>query len=418
MGVHPSNVAGSPPRQLSAHSVETSTSDAPLRGIVVVGALAVTLFAYVTVEALPIGLLPQISSDLGVSHSATGYLVTVYAIVVMATSVPLTQLTRNIRRRPLLCVLIATFTAATLLCALAPNYAILLVARVVVALTHAVFWSVIAVAATGMFAPRLRSRVVAGLFSGASLASVIGVPTGTWLGQLAGWQLPFLVMSALGLLSLVVVMLCLPSTPVVANPASQAPNPSRRRFWIVMTGTAATVTGVFTFHTYVTVFLTSVSGVPNSAISAVLLAAGAAGIAGTVTAGGLANRWPRMSTIGAVAGLGTVLTALAVLGTSTAAAVACVALMGFFIPALVTTLQNRILLIAPKNVDVASAAGSATFNSGIAFGAFLGGRLLESSGAGSVAAAGAVITGLGLVVLSLENQISSYLGRQTHDGRK
>jgi MFS transporter, DHA1 family, inner membrane transport protein len=155
-------------------------------------ALAVALFAYVTVETLPIGLLPQISGDLGVSPSTTGLLVTAYAVVVMAASVPLTHMTRTLRRRPLLSVLLGGFTAGTLLCAVAPDYWVLLSARILIALTHAIFWSIIGVTATGMFPPRLRSRVVAGVFSGASLASVMGVPAGTWLGQLTGWQTPFL----------------------------------------------------------------------------------------------------------------------------------------------------------------------------------------------------------------------------------
>jgi MFS transporter, DHA1 family, inner membrane transport protein len=230
----------------------------------------------------------------------------------------------------------------------------------------------------------------------------MGVPAGTWLGQLAGWQAPFLVMSGLGLLSLTAVVLCLPSMPVSANPAAQAPHPDRRGFWLLMGAVAAAVTGMFTFHTYVTVFLTTVSGIANTTISAVLLVAGLTGLAGTITAGGLANRWPRASVIVSVSGIGLGLTLAATMGHSPPAAIASVALMGFFLAAVITALQTRILLIAPKNVDVASATGSATFNSGIGAGALLGGFLLERFGAAGPAAVGAALTALALAILLLD----------------
>ncbi|MFF7362166.1 MFS transporter [Streptomyces sp. NPDC008125] len=161
------------------------------RALVAVAGLSLALFAFATVEALPVGLLPQIAQGLGVSLSSVGFLVTGYGLVVMATAVPLTAMTRRIPRRRLL----ALFTGATLLCGTAPGYGVLLGARVLIALTHAVMWSVVASAAAGMFPVRVRAEVVATLFGGSSLAQVLGAPAGTWLGQQTDWRVPFVLMS-------------------------------------------------------------------------------------------------------------------------------------------------------------------------------------------------------------------------------
>ncbi|WP_377267884.1 MFS transporter [Peterkaempfera sp. SMS 1(5)a] len=377
------------------------------RAVVAVVALAVALFGYGTVQSLPVGLLPQIAHGLGVSLSSAGLLVTGYGLVVTVTAVPLTQATRHIPRRSLLTVLLGLFTAATLLCALAPRYAVLLAGQTLVALTHAVFLSVIAVTAAGMFPESVRAKVVGALFIGTSLAGVVGVPAGTWLGQQAGWRVPFLVLSGLGLVAGAVVAILLPAGPAVQNPASTAPHPSRARFTLLMAVTVLVVAGVFALYTYVTVFLTRVAGLSSHTVSAVLLLSGLAGLAGTGLAGALSDRRPRAAMTGAVALLTAALAILAALGTHRTAVVTAVALLGLSLSAVITALQNRIMQIAPGSVDVASATGSAAFNAGIAAGSFLGGRLLEAHGPRSVALTGAVLTAVGLALLLAERPAAS-----------
>uniref|UniRef100_UPI0006E354A5 MFS transporter n=1 Tax=Peterkaempfera griseoplana TaxID=66896 RepID=UPI0006E354A5 len=271
------------------------------RAVVAVAALAVALFAYGTVQSLPVGLLPQIAHGLGVSLSSAGLLVTGYGLVVTVTAVPLTQATRHIPRRRLLATLLGLFTAATLLCALAPRYAVLLTGQTLVALTHAVFLSVVAVTAAGMFPKPVRAKVVSALFVGTSLAGVAGVPAGTWLGQQTDWRAPFLVISALGLLAGAVVVLLLPTGPAVQNPASTAPHPSPPRFTLLMAVTVLVVAGVFALYTYVSVFLTRAAGLSSHAVSGVLLLNGVAGLVGNGLAGALADRRPRTAMTGAVA---------------------------------------------------------------------------------------------------------------------
>ena len=156
-----------------------------------VGALAVlgaSAFCFVTGETLPVGLLPVISASLHTSLSATGLLVTVYAVVVVLVSAPLTHLTRHVPRRYLLSGLLGVFVVGTLAAAAAPSYWWLMAARVVTALSQAVFWSIAPVAAAGLFPPEKRGRALAGVLAGAPLAVLFGVPAGTWMGQQAGWR--------------------------------------------------------------------------------------------------------------------------------------------------------------------------------------------------------------------------------------
>ncbi|MFF4832050.1 MFS transporter [Streptomyces sp. NPDC001315] len=361
----------------------------PSAAVIVVVALALALFSLSTVETLPVGLLPLIAEDLGVSRTEAGRLVTGYGLVVAVASVPLTHLVRRIPRRALLAWLLVLFVAANLVSAATPGYWVLLAARITVALTHSVFWSIVAATAAGLFSPEVRGRVVAGLFSGLSLANVVGVPAGTWLGQQTGWRVPFLVMSAFGFLALLAVVTLLPSTTGEESHATTGTEPSRRRFLVLMAANALVICGVFAGYTYITVFLTEVTGFSQAAVAPLLLAAGVAGVAGTALAGTVVDRRPRGTTVLTVALLAATMFGLYVFGGSAVPTVCLVALLGFSMASMITALQNRILRVAPGSTEIASAVGSAVFNVGIAGGSFLGGLLL-STGPG---VRGAVLVG-------------------------
>lgn len=376
------------------------------RAVVAVTALSVALFAFATVETLPVGLLPQIAHGLGVSLPSVGLLVTGYGLVVMATAVPLTAVTRRVPRRRLLAVLLGVFTAATLLCGVTPGYGILLGARILIALTHAVIWSVVASAAAGMFPERVRAKVVAALFSGSSLAQVAGVPTGTWLGQQTDWRVPFLVMSALGLVAGTIVVAGLPSASAEDNPAAIAPEPSGFRFALLVTVTALVVAGFFTFYTYVTIFLTRVAGMSSHSVGAVLAVGGVAGLMGTSVSGVLSDRNTRATMTGSVMLVTAALALLVAAGSHPTAAVTAVALLSLSLSGMITALTSRVLRIAPGNVDVASAASSAAFQAGIAGGSFLGGRLLDAHGPHYTVVTGAALAAAGLALLLLEEPLS------------
>ncbi|HEY7271148.1 MAG TPA: MFS transporter [Actinoplanes sp.] len=375
------------------------------RSILALAALMLAAFSYLTVELLPIGLLPVIADDLGVSLSAVGLLVTGYGLTVAVVSLPLTHLVRRIPRRYLLSGLLAVFVVSTCV-AVIGGYWLLLAGRVVTALSQAVFWSVVAPAAAALFQPEVRGRVTAALFGGGSLATVLGIPAGTWIGQQAGWRVAFLAVAGLGLLALIGVAVLLPTIAPEQGHAATGSAPDARRYGILIAATAVAITGVYGAYTYFAPFLTEVGGFSPSSVSALLLVYGVAGLGGVAMGGTLADRAPRAAMLSPVAILASALLALSLFGTSQAATVALVAVWGFAMPQIPATFQSRVLQVAPGSTDLASAVFSATFNVGIAAGALLGGILLSAVGVRSTYLAAGLLTVAAVAILVSEPIVS------------
>lgn len=245
-----------------AQPPEPVTVAAP-RAIGALIALSVSAFCYVAIETLPIGILPLIATDLNVSLSHTGLLVTGYAATVAIVSVPLTYLTQRIPRRRLLTVLLGVLVVATVVSAAARDYQLLFSARVVVALTQALFWAIVAPVAAGMFPLRVRAKVTAVVFAGGSLGPMLGVPAGTWLGQHLGWRAAFLALAALALAAFGAIVTLLPAISDTSTHSFTGTNPNARRYATVVIATALSVGGLFTAFTYTAVFLTDVTGFPR-----------------------------------------------------------------------------------------------------------------------------------------------------------
>jgi DHA1 family inner membrane transport protein len=373
-----------------------------MRAWTTMAALALSAFTYVTVETLPIGLLPQIAGDLGTTVSAIGLLVTAYGLVVVVATIPLTRATRRWSRRRLLGVLLGIFAAGTFLSALAPNYPILLVARIIVALSQAVFWAVVVPAAASLFRREVHSRALGVLYSGTSTAPLLGVPAGTWLGQQAGWRVPFFVLSALGLGILVAILVLMPDVPPGASDADRGTSPDAGRFRMLVLAIALSVTGAFTVFTYVTPFLTDVSGFDDTAIGPILLVRGAAGLTGVLVAGFFAGRRPWLSLIVVTAGQVVALAGQWAFGTDGIAAVLALSAGALFLAGLTAVLGARILELAPGSTDMASAGTSTAFNVGITTGALIGSLLFTSTGVRSTALVGALLTVAALAVVLAE----------------
>jgi predicted MFS family arabinose efflux permease len=385
----------------------------PARSVIALLALSVSTFVFVTIETLPIGLLPLISDDLRVPQTAVGLLVTGYGLVVVVASIPLTRWTRHVPRRPLLAGLLGMTVAATTVSALAEAYPVLLASRLVGALSQALFWSIVVPTAAALVPVRVRGRALSILFAGSSLAAVIGVPAGTWLAQLVDWRTAFLAVAALGLLSLLVVATLLPDAPADGG---QGPDrgsaPDRGRYLALLAAIALTVTGAFTAFTYVSPFLVEVGGFSLAATAPLLLVRGTAGVLGVVAVGLVVDRNPRL-TMTAVVGLQAV--ALGVqyaFGTVPVAAAVAVTTAGLTIAALSGTIGARLLVVAPVTTTMASAWTSTAFNVGITGGALLGGLLLPA-GVRSTALAGALLSLGALAVLLAEPLLSSNRRRES-----
>lgn len=370
-------------------------------------ALAVTAFSYVTAENLPIGLLPLIADSLHTSPSAVGMLVTGYGITVALVSVPLTHLVRGVPRRTLFTVLLAVFVVATVVSASASSYPLLFGARVCTAMSQAVFWSVAAPTVATLFPPRVRGRVMSTVFAGASLASVLGVPAGTRLGQETNWRVAFLALSGLGLVALLTVVALLPNLRPGEGHAAIGTAPDSRRYAVVVTTTMLSVTGVFTAYTYTVLFLTRIGGFTAPQVALLLLVQGIAGVAGVVCFGALADRFPRALLIAAVGLTATAQFGLFLLGTVQPVAVAMMGVFGFALSGVTSGTQNRIMHVAPGSTEIATAWNSTAFNIGIGGGALIGGLLLPHTGVRSTALVGSVLIGAALVLLLCEPLIAA-----------
>jgi DHA1 family inner membrane transport protein len=351
-----------------------------------------------------VGLLPQLSAGLRVSLSAVGLLVTIYALVVVAVSAPLTHLTRGIPRRPLLAGLLGTFVLATLAASAAPSYGWLIAARVVIALAQALFWSIVAVVAVDLFPSRARGRAVAGVFAGSSIGLILGVPAGTWIGQLAGWRLAFVGLSGLGLLDLAALAALLPPMRSGEGHAATGTHPDRRRYLLTVLTTILCVSGSFTAYTYVTAFVTRVSGLPLRAVAPILLLVGVADAVGTVGIGFLLDRRPTLARVGPVAVLAAALFALFAFGTSGAATIVLEACAGIGLSGVAIALQSHVLVVAPRRTDIASAWYSASFNVGIAGGPLVGALVLSTLGLRFTPLVGGMLGLLGLVAVVAESR--------------
>jgi len=367
----------------------------------VVAALMLAAFTFNTAENLPLGLLSLMAADLRVSLTAVGALVTGYGLTVAVASLPVAHVTRSVPRRYLLAGLLGLLAMASWVSALGTvSYGQLLAARVVTALAQASFWALMGPVAVGLFPPERRGRVMGLLSVGGSLATVLGVPAGTWLGGRGGWQAPFVALGALALVSLVVIAALLPTSRPQESHAAYGAAPDRRRFLVVVATTALSVTGVFAGFTYVVALLDDVSGFGEDAVSGVLFSFGVAALTGVALTGPLLDRFPRATLAVPVATQATALLGLYASGSSQVAAVALLMLLGASVAPVFMATQSQVLRVAPGRTESALAANSAAFNVGVAAGASLGGVLLPVTGVRGTFLVGGLLTVGALAVLT------------------
>jgi MFS transporter, DHA1 family, inner membrane transport protein len=372
------------------------------RARLALAALALSTFTYVTTETLPIGLLPQIAGGLHSRASSVGLLVTAYGLIVVIATLPLTRLTRRWPRKRLLGVLLGVFVVSTALSAAAPTYATLLAARVVTALSQAVFWAIVSPAAAALFPPAARGRAVSILYVGSSAATLVGVPAGTWLGQVSSWRVPFAVLCLLGILVMIALRVILPDIAPGASGTDVGTAPDAGRYRVLVLTVVLAVTAAFTAYTYVNPFLTEVSGLAESAVGPALVLRGVAGMTGVFVAGLFVARFGWLTMLTAIGLQAVALGVLYTFGTITALAVIVSALTSFALSAMVTALGARVLEVAPGDTDTANAGTSTAFNVGITAGALIGAALIDGPGVRSTVLVSALIGVLGFAVVAAE----------------
>ncbi|TQM45903.1 putative MFS family arabinose efflux permease [Pseudonocardia cypriaca] len=370
------------------------------------GALSAACFVSVTSENLPVALLPDLASGFGVSESAVGLLVTGYAVVVAVSVVPLVALTTHWDRRTAAVATVATITASNLLLAVAPSYGVAVVARVVSAVGHGVFWSVVAVIAARMLGPHRAGRATAVVFAGNSLAFLFGLPLSSWLGATIGWRPAVLAVAGAAALSAVAIRATVDPMPAEHAPQQQGPSTLRRTLTdrslnAVNATTLIVVLGHLTAFTYITVIIADYVHLTGPATSGLLLAHGAAGLLGLALIGRHVDRQPRATALIVTGGFVACMLALLVVGPSSGA-VAGAAVVLWAVPAagMSVVLQAAVLRVARVRQDLASAVYIVAYQVGIGGGAAIGGVFLDH-GALPVAVATTAACGLvGAVVVA------------------
>ncbi|MGW8379848.1 MFS transporter [Streptomyces sp. ODS28] len=371
-------------------------------------ALAIGAFGIGTTEFVIMGLLPQVGADLGVPVPTAGLLVTGYALGVLAGAPVMTVLGTRVSRKNMLMLLMGLFILGNIVSALAPAFSVMLIGRIVASLAHGAFFGIGSIVAAELVAPHKKAGAISMMFTGLTVANVVGVPLGTFLGQSAGWRVTFLVVAGLGVLGLAGIAALVPDLP---KPEGVRLRDEVRAFknaqvLLAMAMTVLGFGGVFAAITYIAPMMTDVAGYAGSSVTWLMVLFGLGMVTGNLLGGRFADRRLMPMLYTALSGLALVL-ALFVAGAhhkvTAAVAVFLIGALGF---ATVPPLQKRVLDHAHAAPTLASAANIGAFNLGNALSAWLGG-LVIAAGYGYTApnAVGAVLTAAALVLAVISHRL-------------
>lgn len=343
-------------------------------------ALTAGSFGIGCAEFVIMGLLLQVATDLHVSIAAAGMLVSGYALGVFAGAPVLTLLTRRMPRKAVLLALMGIYTVGNAACALAPDYTTLMIARVLTSLTHGTFFGVGAVVATGLVPAERRASAISVMFSGLTLATLLGMPAGAWLGLHLGWRSTFWAMTLIGLVSIVVIAALVQKSRDDSAPVALREELATIVRPQVLLGLLMTVlqsAGTFAVITYVQPLLTRVTGFSEGAVSPILLLFGGGMIVGNILGGRFADRQPTAALLGSLATLVAVLATMTFAVHNQTAMAGFVGILGVAAFATVSPLQLRVLHHASgAGQNLASSFNIAAFNLGNGIGAWLGGMVV------------------------------------------
>lgn len=367
-------------------------------------ALALGGFGIGLTEFVIAGLLPEVAADFAVDEATAGWLISGYALSVAAGAVLITAATTRLPRKPVLLGLLVLFIGGNLLSALATSYEMLLTGRILAALCHGAFFGIGAVVAGSLVDPSRKAGAIALMFTGLTVANVLGVPFGTFLGQAFGWRSTFAAITAIGVLAFVGVLALVPSPPhdEHASLARELTGFRSAQVWLSLLMTVLGFGGMFGAFSYIAYTLTEVSGFPTATVPWLLIVFGAGLFLGNLVGGRLADRSTDRALLVALLGSTIVLGAFALVAANPVLTIAALVLMGAFGMAASPALQSRVMQHAAHAPTLASAANIAAFNLGNSFGAWVGG-LAITAGLGYTAPlwSGSAISAGALVVLGI-----------------
>ncbi|MGC4941730.1 Cmx/CmrA family chloramphenicol efflux MFS transporter [Kribbella sp. DT2] len=363
--------------------------------------IGLAIFAQGTSELMLAGLLPEMATDLGVSIPQAGLLISAFAVGMLLGAPILAVVTLRWPRRTTLLVFLAIFALTHVAGALTPNYGVLLATRIVGAFVYAGFWAVAAIAAVGLVPSGSRARAMSVVTGGLTIATIIGLPAGTLIGQHLGWRAAFWAVALMSSLAMIGVLRTIPagrpdpgSTPRLGAELRAMANP---RLWLSYATTALVTAAILVVFSYLTPLLTGDTGLPPAAIPAVLAVYGVGSLIGITVGGRTADATPFRTLLVGITGVVVMSAVLALRADRPVIAIAVVFLLGGFGFAVNPALNARVFGLAEKAPTLATAVNFSAFNVGITVGPWLGGRAIDA-GAG-YASLGWIAVGLGIVAL-------------------
>ncbi|MCU4159422.1 MFS transporter [Acidiphilium sp. AL] len=364
-------------------------------------ALIVASFAIGTSEFVIVGLLPELARDFAVSIPQAGYLVSAYALGVTFGSPFVAVLVGRLNRRAALIVLMGVFVLGNFLCALAPDYGLMMAARIITALSHGAFFGIGSVVAADLVPREKRARAVALVFLGLTMANVLGVPAGTILGQAAGWRATFWAVLAIGILSMAAIGWLLPRD--LRGGSGRLLNEvrilGRKQVLLAMLMAVLSSASLFSVFTYIAPLLERVTRLTPHWVSFVLLLFGAGLTAGGLLGGNLADRHSARTIVMTLVGIAAVLVVLWLTSEDAVLAVLTIMVWGVAVFTMVSPLQTRVIDHARDAPNLASTINQGAFNLGNASGAWLGGAALGLGvGYAELPLVGAALAGVALIV--------------------
>ncbi|MBU6114880.1 MFS transporter [Mammaliicoccus lentus] len=370
--------------------------------------LSLGAFAIGMTEFVIMGLLPNIARDLNVSVSDAGQLITGYALSVAIGGPIIVLATYKLPRKNLLILLMAIFIIGNGIGSFAPNYSSLMISRVIAALAHGSFFGIGSLFAANMVAPHKRASAMALMFMGLTLSNIIGVPFGTFIGQLLGWKMTFVVISVLGLFTLIGIIKYVPNQeetqPIsIKNELNVLKD---LKLWLTLGVTLFGFSSVFAYFTYISQILINVSNIEERWISFVLIIFGVGVTLGNIIGGRLAD-WNLNKALQIIF----VIFPIYIFLMYYIQNYSVLMVVGIFVFGLIgfsmsPSLQFKSTIVSQDAPMLASTLNQSAFNIGNALGAAIGGVVVSQLGTENLALVAPFLTIIGLIFLILEQALS------------
>ncbi|MGW4233900.1 MFS transporter [Streptomyces sp. NPDC004980] len=376
-------------------------------------ALAIGAFGIGTTEFVIMGLLPDVAADFQVSIPTAGLLVTGYALGVVLGAPLMTVLGTRVTRKRMLMLLMGLFIVGNVISAIAPVFEVMLVGRVVASLAHGAFFGIGSVVAADLVAPEKKAGAIAMMFTGLTVANVVGVPLGTFIGQSVGWRITFFIVAGLGVLGLLGVAKLVPEQPKAEGVRIRHELAAFRNVQVLlaMAMTVLGFGGVFAAITYITPMMTDTAGYAPSSVTWLLVLFGLGMVGGNLLGGKFADRHLMPMLYVSLGALAVVLALFTLTAHDKIAAAVTIVLIGGLGFATVPPLQKRVLDQAAGAPTLASAVNIGAFNLGNALAAWLGGMVI-TAGFGYTAPnwVGAVLAASALLLALLSGALERRTG--------